>query len=80
MVKKNVQRRWQQQYSLEDNKKALIGRCNFLLTALVGADLVEKWWDSRNHAFDLKTPREVFENDPQEVLNYLMRFADGGGW
>jgi hypothetical protein len=50
------------------------------LSALVGPEQVEKWWDSRNMAFDEKTPREIFDKDPQEVYNYLMRFADGGGW
>lgn len=80
MVKKKVQSHWQYQYNLEENKKILIGRCNFLLSALVGPEQVEKWWDSRNMAFDEKTPREIFDKDPQEVYNYLMRFADGGGW
>lgn len=55
----------------------LQNRCDALLIALVGKeDLVSKWWNSQNKAFD-KTPREQFDKDPKSVYNYLMRCAEG---
>lgn len=50
-------------------------RSDVLLTALVGKELVEKWWESGNKAFDLKTPYEQWQIDPTVVYNYLMTHA-----
>jgi hypothetical protein len=55
--------------SMTDNMKQ---RCDLLLQAMVGPNLVEKWWQSRNKAFDMKTAKEQFDIDPQVVYNYLM--------
>lgn len=55
-------------------------QCNQLLTALVGKDMVEKWWASPNRAFDYKTPFVQFEQDPDIVRDYLIwhAYCSGG--
>ena len=50
-------------------------RCDLLLEAMVGPNLVEKWWQSPNKAFDMKTAEEQFDIDPKVVYNYLMGHA-----
>ena len=50
-------------------------QCNNLLRALVGENHMDLWWNSRNKAFDLLTPAEIFELDPNKVLNYLLTHA-----
>jgi hypothetical protein len=42
---------------------------------MVGPNLVEKWWQSPNKAFDMKTAEEQFDIDPKVVYNYLMGHA-----
>lgn len=51
-------------------------RCDWLLTAMLGRDGVEAWWQSPNRAFDMRTAREQFELDPQRVYRYLMDSVD----
>lgn len=54
--------------------------CDRLLASMLGSwDLVEKWWNSPNKAFDGKHPIEVFETDRKEVVNYLFHHAFCGG-
>jgi len=50
-------------------------KCDLLLQAMVGPNLVNKWWQSRNKAFDMKTAKEQFDIDPEVVYNYLMGHA-----
>lgn len=50
-------------------------KCNVLLEAMVGPSLVDQWWDSKNKHWDLRTPNEVFEEDPKSVFSYLMFHA-----
>lgn len=56
----------------------LLNRCNALLTALIGKDYVEQWWDSPNKRFDGQTPRKVFDYEPNQVYNYLLEYSEGG--
>jgi hypothetical protein len=58
-------------------KENLKLRCDALLTALVGKNLVDDWWNRPNKGFDLQTPIAVFEQNPERVYNYLMRFSGG---
>lgn len=58
-------------------KETLKLRCDDLLTALVGKNLVDDWWNRPNKGFDLQTPITVFEQNPERVYNYLMRFSGG---
>jgi hypothetical protein len=50
-------------------------RCDWLLASLVGADLVEDWWQSPNRHWSGQRPQDVFETHPQDVLDYLMYYA-----
>jgi hypothetical protein len=50
-------------------------RCDWLLTAMLGKDGVEAWWQSPNKAFDMKTAQEQLDIDPEVVYNYLMKQA-----
>lgn len=47
-------------------------RCDWLLTAMLGKDNVDAWWQSRNKAFDMKTAQEQFDVDPEVVYRYLL--------
>jgi hypothetical protein len=48
-----------------------------LLQALLGRpELVIRWWQSPNQHWQLRTPQEVFRDDPQQVYNYLLNFYD----
>jgi hypothetical protein len=46
-----------------------------MLTAMLGKDNVEAWWQSRNKAFDMRTAQEQLDIDPEVVYNYLMKQA-----
>jgi hypothetical protein len=51
---------------------------NKILLALLGSqELVIRWWDSPNKAFDMKTPNELWESGEKEtVKDYLIRQFD----
>jgi len=57
--------------------------CDNMLKSLLGSDVfVEKWWQSPNLHFNMKTPFEVFVQDAagrQSVYDYLAGHC-GGGW
>jgi hypothetical protein len=47
---------------MNDKEKAKT-RCNEILEMCFGAELKQTWWHSKNVAFDLKTPNEIWETD-----------------
>jgi hypothetical protein len=53
-------------------------RCDRMLEAIVGKDLVQKWWESPNKAFDDLTPCKQWEKDPLVVYKYLLSHIDHG--
>ena len=57
--------------------------CDKMLKTLLGSDaFVEKWWQSPNLYFNMKTPFEVFVQDADSCLyvyDYLAGHC-GGGW
>jgi len=53
----------------------LKNKCDLLLQAMVGPNLVNKWWQSPNKAFDMKTAQEQFDIEPEVVYSYLMKQA-----
>lgn len=57
--------------------ESLRNRCNALVTALVGKEYADEWWDSPNKRFDGETPRKIFDIEPNRVYNYLMEFTEG---
>jgi len=43
-----------------------------LLMSLLGKEaLVERWWVTKNKAFDMITPLEMYADDPERVKQYL---------
>lgn len=52
-------------------------RAQWLLTAMLGSQLVDAWWSSPNKAFDNRTPAGVWVEDYLKVYKYLMRSANG---
>jgi hypothetical protein len=52
-------------------------RCESLVTAMVGRELVHQWWNGANRAFDGDTPEQMYSVAPSVVYAYLMRSAEG---
>lgn len=52
-------------------------RSQTLLTAMLGKDLVDHWWNTPNRAFNMRTPAGMWVEDYTKVYNYLMRSAEG---
>jgi hypothetical protein len=51
---------------------------NRILYALLGSqELVQKWWESPNKAFDEMTPNEMLNRDKDRVKNYLLGQLSG---
>lgn len=52
-----------------------------MLYAMLGKQyLVDQWWDSKNHAFDEKTPYETYltgEEGRNKVYEYVSRHFNG---
>jgi hypothetical protein len=49
-----------------------------ILYALLGSEeLVQKWWESPNRAFDEMTPNEMLNRDETRVKNYLLAQLSG---
>ena len=34
--------------------------------------LVTEWWNRQNKAFHYATPKEIYEETPERVINYVM--------
>ena len=48
-------------------------KLNSILFSLLGSDeLVERWWESPNKAFDMMTPDEMLDLNPDYVVKYLL--------
>jgi hypothetical protein len=46
---------------------------NKILLAMLGdARLLNMWWDGQNKAFNYLTPREIYQEDPEKVIAYVM--------
>jgi hypothetical protein len=54
---------------------------NQLLQPMLGrSELVDAWWDSKNKAFDMKTPEEVYQTGAEgrlSVYQYVLGSSDG---
>lgn len=45
------------------------------LKAMLGSDqLVERWWDSPNRAFNMLSAREAFEQNKMQVVKYVLNY------
>jgi hypothetical protein len=58
-----------------DHRDRVRQRCNWLLTSLVGAKLVDQWWTSPNLHWNGQTPESIFQLYPDEVYDYLLYYA-----
>ena len=47
-------------------------KCDMILEAIVGLNAMDIWWNSPNKAFDMRPPKEMFEEDPKRVYRYLL--------
>lgn len=52
-------------------------RCEALVTAMVGKEMSDKWWNDANKAFCGDTPEQIYSVAPRVVYNYLMKSAEG---
>ena len=52
-------------------------RCEALVTAMVGKELADKWWNGANKAFGGDTPEQIYSVAPSAVYAYLMKSAEG---
>jgi hypothetical protein len=52
-------------------------RCEALVTAMVGKELAEKWWNGPNKAFGGDTPEQIYSVAPSAVYAYLMKSSEG---
>lgn len=63
------------------NKELQFRMCDAILKATLGrdTDLISRWWQSPNKAFDGKTPFELWEDDKQylTVYRYLLGQMNG---
>ncbi len=49
-----------------------------MLLAMLGSqELVNKWWSSPNKAFDLLTPQQAFNSNPEWVVAYILKHSYG---
>lgn len=48
-----------------------------LLSVLGSKDLVNKWWQSPNKAFNNKTPEQQYQEDQEEVITYITSHTRG---
>lgn len=53
-------------------------RSEVLIISLVGRELASTWWDSKNKAFDMQTPNQEFQQNPEKVYGYCLGHAQGG--
>ena len=56
---------------------ALKKDCDRMLESLLGLKHSKIWWDSPNKAFDMETPINIFNTEPNRVYNYLMSHVSG---
>ena len=56
----------------------LHGKCDRLVTAMVGKNLAPSWWTGPNKHFGGATPEDVFKHSPDDVYKYLLNCAYGG--
>lgn len=56
----------------------MIPRLNLMLLSLLGShEMVNRWWVSKNKAFDNESPSDMLEKDPQRVINYVKGQLNG---
>lgn len=61
-------------------KDSVKSQCNMMLFGMLGSyELVDKWWESPNKAFEGRMPSELFEGDEaMKVFDYISNYCYGG--
>ena len=57
--------------------KTLKEKCDIMLLSLIGEENIDVWWKSKNKAFQMLTPEEVFNTDDEgkmKVFDYLFSY------
>ena len=63
---------------LNHRRDLIITRCSVVLLALLGSqELVDRWWNSENRAFDGVTPLKTLDSNPDAVVNYILSQLTG---
>lgn len=62
---------------IRKNEEVMRLRCEALLTAMVGKELADAWWNRPNKAFEDNTPAQAYSVSPSAVYAYLMKCAEG---
>jgi hypothetical protein len=44
---------------------------------MLGVEATAQWWNSKNAAFNNKTPEERWSNDPDSVYRHVVGYVDG---
>lgn len=57
---------------MEDKTRRKLNVCLFAM--LGNDDLVNRWWESPNLAFENKTPNEMYEENEQQVIDYVLSY------
>jgi hypothetical protein len=52
-------------------------RCDGMLLSMLGVEATAHWWNSKNAAFNNKTPEESWSNDPDSVYRHIVGHVDG---
>jgi hypothetical protein len=57
------------------DKENMRKQSEMLVISLIGADIANDWWNSPNRAFQMQTPENTFDSDPEKVYSYLVGHA-----
>lgn len=60
---------------MEYNKKQQVD--DHLLSLLGSTELVRGWWINPNRYWSGKKPEDIWEKDPQSVIDYVYRYCYG---
>jgi len=60
---------------MDQEREKRRNQCNIMLKALLGENNFQQWWNSKNKAFDDKTPEEVWVEDSEKVFDYLVFYC-----
>ncbi len=64
-IRNQIDKEVMMQMSLDELNKVLLDMVgNHALVAL--------WWNTQNKAFHYATPKEIYEETPEQVINYVM--------
>lgn len=66
-----------QQGTQMNEQQLMRKRCEVIVTALVGQELADQWWNGPTRAFGGDTPEQMYSVAPSVVYAYLMKSLEG---